>query len=265
MLDRKTAIVTGASRGIGKGIAFLLAEQGYDLFLTHLAEQDEAEEVCRRITKQYGRKCEIAQADLSVEETPQWVVEQAVQEFGKVHLLVNNAGVTLFDHLTDMPSESINYLIHLNFRAPMLTTKHIALHMIQNKIPGSIVQIVSSRAERAYPIDSIYGGMKSALVRASQSVALELAAYGIRVNTIAPGAIDVRAEYQDHYEQLGRRIPLGRVGTPEDVARAVAWISSDAASYITGVNVRVDGGLILSGMPENTDGNQTDAWGEGKK
>ena len=165
-------------------------------------------------------------------------------------MLVNNAGVTIFHEITQMPLDRIDYMLDLDFRAPMLLIKYIAKHMIEHQITGSIVSIGSSRAERAYAGDSIYGGMKAALVRASQSIAIELAPYGIRVNTVSPGAIEVREDLKEFYHKLGKRIPLGRVGTPVDIGKAVSWLCSDEASYITGVNMRVDGGLILPGMPE---------------
>jgi glucose 1-dehydrogenase len=256
---RKTAIVTGASRGIGRGIALALAERGYDLFITHLNEKAEAEAVARTITDVHGRRCEVMQGDLSLEPIPQETVERAVQAYGHVDALVNNAGVTLLEKITELNVEKMNYLMQLNYRAPMLMIRHAARHMIEQGIKGGIVSITSSRAERAYPLDSVYGGMKAALVRSIQSIALELAPHGIRVNTVGPGAIEVREDAQAFYEQLGGKIPLGRTGLPSDIGSAVAWLLSEEASYITGVNLRVDGGLILPGMPERSD---TSGWGQ---
>jgi glucose 1-dehydrogenase len=250
-MENKVAIVTGASRGIGRGVALKLAEQGYHLVITHLDEVSEAEEVAHEISTKYQRSCHIVQCDLTLSESAIKVVEDAVQIFGKIDVLVNNAGVTMFNEIKEMPIERIDYMMNLDFRAPMLLIKYIANHMIDNQITGSIVNIGSSRAERAYPQDSIYGGMKAALVRASQSIAIELAPHGIRVNTVSPGAIQVRDDLKGFYNKLGNRIPLGRVGTPEDIGRAVIWLCSEEASYITGVNMRVDGGLILPGMPEH--------------
>jgi glucose 1-dehydrogenase len=246
----KTAMVTGASRGIGKGIALKLAEKGYQLVITHIDEADEAAEVALEIASKYQRQCHIIQCDLSLSESAESVVGEAIRTFGRIDLLVNNAGITVFDEITKIPLERIDYMMNLDFRAPMLLIKYIAQHMIDNQITGSIISIGSSRAERAYPEDAIYGGMKAALVRASQSIALELAPFGIRVNTVSPGAIEVREHLNEFYNKLGKRIPLGRVGSPEDVGQAVVWLCSEEAAYITGINMRVDGGLILPGMPE---------------
>jgi glucose 1-dehydrogenase len=249
-MESKAAIVTGASRGIGKGVALKLAEKGYHLVITHLDEAEEAEAVAQEIMNTYQRRCHIIQCDLTKSESATKVVEEAIHIFGQINLLVNNAGVTIFHKITEMPLERIDYMMNLDFRAPMLLIKYIAKHMIDNQIAGSIINIGSSRAERAYPEDSIYGGMKAALVRASESIAIELAPFGIRVNTISPGAIAVRQDLKEFYNKLGKRIPLGRVGTPEDIGNAVIWVCSEEAAYLTGENIRVDGGLILPGMPE---------------
>ncbi len=246
----KVAIVTGASRGIGRGVALKLAEHGYDLAITHLDEGSEAEEVAQLITTKYQRSCHVIQCDLTQSESAKKVIDEAVNVYGIIDVLVNNAGVTKFNDITSMPVEIINYMINLDFRAPMLLIKYVAEHMIAKQTAGSIVSIGSSRAERAYPEDAVYGGMKAALVRAGESIALELAQYGIRVTTVSPGAIEVREDMKNFYNKLGKRIPLGRVGNPEDIGKAVVWLCSDEASYITGVNMRVDGGLILPGMPE---------------
>lgn len=259
---RKAAIVTGASRGIGKGIALALAERGYDLFITHLDEAQEADDVARTAAECYKARCEVLKCDLTDEGAAKLTVDRAIEAFGSVHVLVNNAGVTIFGKITEFPVDKMNYLYNLNFRAPMLLTKYGADHMIASGIRGAIISIASSRGERAYPPDAIYGGLKAALIRSSQSIALELAPHGIRVNTVGPGAIQVRDEHQAHYENLGRRIPLGRGGKPDDIGRAVAWLASEDAAYITGVNLRIDGGLILPGMPERVQQNSEDGWGK---
>ena len=131
--------------------------------------------------------------------------------------------------------------------------KLVGQHMLDNGLKGNLINITSTRAERAYPHDSLYGGMKAALRRASESIAIEFAMNGIRVNNVAPGATELERVKDDYYEKLGRKIPLRRVGTPEDIGEAVHWLASDAASYITGISLRVDGGLILPGMPEKED------------
>lgn len=143
----------------------------------------------------------------------------------------------------------------------MLLSKYAVREMIAQGIPGNIIFITSSRGERAYPKDSIYGSMKAALIRAAQSLALEWAPHGIRVNCVAPGATVHKPDQSAEDEPLGRKIPLGRLGTPSDIGEAIAWLCSDAASYITGINLRIDGGLILPGMPEDTSPEAGYGWG----
>jgi glucose 1-dehydrogenase len=125
---------------------------------------------------------------------------------------------------------------------------------------GSIVHITSTRAHSAHPYDSIYGSMKAAMTRAAETMALEFASSGIRVNCVAPGAI-AREPNTERGNKLGKKIPLGRMGTPVDIGNAVAWLCSDEASYITGITLRVDGGLILPGMPEDVSPQAGYGWG----
>ncbi len=250
----KKAIVTGGSRGIGRGIAIKLAEAGYDVAITYATAAASAEAVKETI-EAMGRKCYIYQVDLSDCSKAQPFVRQAAKDLGGLDLLVNNAGLTLTGHIADMPVKKIDTLINLDFKSYLLCTQTAARYMVKRGIKGNIINITSSRGERAYPFDSIYGGVKAALNRAVQSMALDLAPYGIRINNVAPGATQVRTKEDlnidhDPYAELASRIPLERVGTPEDIAEAILFLASEKASYITGITLRVDGGLILAGMPE---------------
>ena len=257
----KVALITGAGIGIGRGIAKVLAEKGYRLALTYHSSEEDIETVAQDITHTYGKAPFIIQSDLTIREESEKVVKQAMEKFGRIDLLVNNAGIGNHSLLTEMEEDAVDQTINLDFRAPMLLSKYAAREMIENKIPGHIVFITSSRGERAYPKDSIYGGMKAALIRSAQSLALEWAPYGIRVNCVAPGATVIRMGQNAEEEALGKKIPLGRIGTPSDIGEAIAWLSSHAASYITGINLRVDGGLILPGMPEDTSPEAGYGWG----
>ncbi|NLV73439.1 MAG: SDR family oxidoreductase [Chloroflexi bacterium] len=267
----KKALVTGASRGIGSGIALCLAAEGYDLAISYATERQGADALAARIMSGYGRKCSVFQANLLEEGSSEALVEQAIQALGGLDLLVSNAGVVLMDSIQSMPLEHIDTLIRLDFRNYLLLAQAAARYMIDNQVAGNIISITSSRAERAYPGDAVYGGIKAAIERATESMALDLAPYGIRVNCVAPGAIRIRTNEElaaqkfgpaDMWDKLGERIPLGRSGLPEDIGNAVVFLASPRASYITGVTLRVDGGLILPGMPEVIDPDNTRvAWG----
>lgn len=273
-IRNKKAIVTGASRGIGKGIALCLAEEGYDLAISYYSKEEEALEVKAEIESRFQTTCAVFGARLEEKGAGIMLFEQAVQKLGGLDLLVNNAGVTIMDHFLDLTEETLDFLIALDFKNYLLMTREAVRYMARNNICGSVINITSSRGERAYPSDAVYGGLKAGLNRAIQSIALDVAPYGIRVNNVAPGAICIRTKEEiekdealrgqvpvDFWELLGERIPLGRCGTPEDIGRAVAFLASEQASYITGVTLRVDGGLILPGMPEKQVGDGNQGWG----
>ena len=256
----KKAIVTGGSRGIGRGVALVLASEGYDVAFSYSTAEADAEATAREIREKYGTECYYTQASLEQRGAGKVFFDWAVERLGGLDVLVNNAGVTRCEPLQHMTEEILDYLIDLDFRNYVLMMSYASKYMIDHGIHGSIVNITSSRGEQAYPADGIYGGVKAGLNRAIKSFALDVCDYGIRINNVAPGATRVRGpeqvapEYRDrvegHWKNLSARIPMGRGGTPEDIGQAVAFLASDKASYITGITLRVDGGLILPGMPE---------------
>lgn len=267
-MERKKAVVTGASRGIGKGIARCLAREGYDLAISYATQREEAQTLSRELEEEYGGKCFFFQASLERPGAGVELLEKSVEALGGLDLLVNNAGVTRFENLLDMTPEVFDLLFNLDFKNYILMMQAAARYMVRHKVRGSLVNITSSRGERAYAGDFLYGGLKAGLNRAIQSIALDLAPYGIRVNNVAPGATRVREKEEleaqgqpDFWDDLGRKIPLERCGTPQDMGEAVAFLASEKAAYITGVTLRVDGGLILPGMPEHTaPGEDPDGW-----
>lgn len=280
-MTRKKAIVTGGSIGMGRGIALVLAEEGYDIAFSYY---DESEQGLRDLDatvamlKEKGAECFFRMADLSGKDAPREFFEWAVGELGGLDLLVNNAGVNMPLPLQDLTEDNIDHLFALDQRAYVILMHLAARYMIDNGIRGNIINVSSSRGDRAYPNAGIYCGIKAGLNRMIEAFALDVAEYGIRINNVAPGATRVRtkeellaikegsptdyfwdSDYKEHPEKvetdfwdlLGQKIPLGRAGLPEDIGNAIAFLASDKASYITGVTLRVDGGLILPGMPED--------------
>jgi len=256
----KKAIVTGGSRGIGRGIAAALASEGYDIVFSYATHEEDARQAAEEIREKTGQRCFYQKALLNERGAGKTFFEWAVGQLGGLDVLVNNAGSTLFDPIQDLSEEKLDYLLNLDYRNYVLMMHYATKFMIENGIRGSIINITSSRGEQAYPYDGVYGGLKAALNRSIKSFALDVCDYGIRINNVAPGAIRVRTKEQleaegidpnnTFWDRLGPRIPSGRVGTPEDIGQAVAFLASDKASYITGFTLRVDGGLILPGMPE---------------
>lgn len=262
VVTKKRALITGGSSGIGRGIAIVLAQAGYDLAITYDTNKAGAEETAARIHSQNGGKCLIFQAGLHKHDVPAPLVDAAIKGLGGLDLLVNNAGLTMTGNFVDMKYETIAKLINLDLWAYILSSQAAARYFLANKIAGNIINITSTRAQRAYPEDAVYGAVKAGVERFSASLALELAPVGARVNCIAPGATREQSKpLPPQYHHLPERIPLRRMGRPEDIGHAVAWLASDKASYITGTVIRIDGGLILPGMPEKTMLDPTQGWG----
>ena len=273
----KKAIVTGASRGIGKGIALGLARDGYDLAISYASKADAAAELAKDIKEQFGREVYFFQAELQKKGVCNEFFEKAVDALGGLDVLVNNAGKTICEPIYGVTEEELDHLLDLDFRSNILMMRNATKYMIDHGTRGAIINITSSRGERAYPECGIYCGLKAGLNHAIKAFALDVSGYGIRINNVAPGATRVRTKEElakkdaddqkdyfwreefldsskpiesDFWDELGEAIPLERAGTPEDVANAVCFLASDKASYITGITLRVDGGLILPGMPE---------------
>lgn len=272
----KKALVTGGSRGIGKGIALALADEGYDVAISYMGNEEAASSVVQQIEAK-GRDGFAFQAALDKADTCNALFEQAVAALGGMDLLVNNAGQTICEPIYGITEENLDHLINLDFRTFVQMMRNATKYMIDHDIKGNVINITSSRGERAYPECGVYCGLKAGLNHAVAAFALDVSGYGIRINNVAPGATRIRTKEElfamkegnktdyfwkeefsdksrpigsDFWDELGEAIPLGRAGLPEDIANAVVFLSSEKASYITGITLRVDGGLIIPGMPE---------------
>lgn len=250
---RKTAVITGGSHNIGQGIAIVLAENGYDVAITYKSNADGAEET-KQAVEALGRKCFVYQASLEIADMPQKIMDWAEKDLGHIDLMVcNAANPGGRSSILNITPEAIDTLYQTNLRNYMLCAGAAARYMVADQVAGNIVFITSTRAEMAYVDDYLYGGLKAAVKRATESIALDLSAYNIRVNCVAPGAIwppTPRLAPRLNSPFVKESIPLHRVGNARDIGEAVAYIASDKASYITGTTLRVDGGLILPGMTE---------------
>ena len=246
----KTALVTGGSHNIGQQIAIVLARHGYDVAITYNNRKEGALDTQREI-ESLGRKCFVYQASLQQPEVPQQIVDRAHKDLGHLDLMVCNAANGGFrgSILTATP-EKLDEAYNLNYRNYLLCAAASARHMVADRIPGNIIFITSIRAQRSFPDDYMYGGFKAGIERATESLALDLSQYGIRVNCVAPGCIWPQSSVDWAPEFVDQSIPLKRVGTPEEVGELVAFVASDKASYLTGISIRQDGGLVLPGMME---------------
>lgn len=249
----KTAIVTGASHNIGQGIAIVLAEHGYDLAITYRGNEEGARDT-EKAVRALGRKCFVYRSALNEAQAPQQLMDQAHRDLGRIDLLVCNAANPGFrcSVLTVTP-EMVDEIYASNYRNYITCAGAAARYMVADRTEGSIVFITSTRAERAYPDDYLYGSLKAAIRRAAESMALDLSSYNIRVNCVAPGAIwQIRPGMEERLQSpfVTESIPLHRVGSAREVGEAVAYVAGDKASYMTGSTLRLDGGLILPGLME---------------
>ncbi len=269
-MGRKKAIVTGGSSGIGRGIVYSLAEDGYDIVFSYRSKKENACRVLEELRGKYpGGRFEGLEAELSEDGAGVEFFRQAVRKLEGLDLLVNNAGVTILESIFDLTEKNMDYLYHLLFRNYVILMREASTYMAENGIRGNIINISSVRGYSAHPGDLVYGGIKAALNRACQSVALDVAPYGIRVNNILPGATrrftaeEEKLADPAHVEKirfLSGRIPLERYGTPEDIGNAVVFLASEKASYITGTSLVIDGGLSLPGLAE-TAAEAESGWG----
>lgn len=238
----KTALVTGSSKGIGKGIALELAHSGFRIAVNYNSDRAGAEQTAREITAAGGSAL-IVHGDVSKSSD----VEQMVEEAGDVEVLVNNSATQVFKPLLELSEEDWDRVIDTNLKGCFLCTQAVARRMVASKIAGSIINIGSGCNKMPFPNLASYTASKGGIEMFTKVSAVELGAHGIRVNCVAPGAIEVertKQEAGDYAGTWGSLTPLGRIGTPSDVATAVAFLASPASAFVTGQTLWVDGGLF---------------------
>ncbi|MDD7351172.1 MAG: SDR family oxidoreductase [Clostridia bacterium] len=239
----KTAIITGASRGIGRATATLLAQNDYNVVINYNHSEDQAKALVDELTAQ-GLSAVCYKADVSDEAQAEALVRFTLDRWGKVDLLVNNAGISTSGLLIDMPIEQINDTIAVNLTGTIVMTQKVAKGMLSNR-SGNIVNISSIWGEIGGSCEAVYSATKGGVIAFSKAMAKELGYNGIRVNCIAPGIIDTdmnaRLSTSDVQNIIGD-IPCQRIGRAEDIAKAVLWLASDEASYINGQVLSINGG-----------------------
>lgn len=244
--DRPKAIITGANSGIGRGTAFVLAEEGYDVLITYIDNEEEAIAVQKHIQEEIGSNCHVLYLDVSEADKLEKFMSEAVSLLGGLDLLVNNAAVNTYEACFETKTENIDQIYQVNFRGPIMLLQEAGNIMKANGTRGSVINISSIHATHAEETDAMYGSLKAALSRSTLSYALQYGPFGIRINSILPGAILIDKDDDDtHSIEDMQSIPLGRSGLPRDIAHAISFLASERASYITGVNLLVDGGMAL--------------------
>ena len=238
----KTALITGAGRGIGKTIAVKLAESGLDIAIADM--NPVSDDVLREI-EEYGTKCLAFQLDVTDVESVKSVVKKIIDETGSIHILVNNAGITQDNLFMRMKPEQWSQVIDVNLNGVFHVTKAVIRTMVKQH-SGRIINISSVVGFSGNPGQVNYSSTKSGLIGFTKSLSREVGTRGITVNAVAPGFINTamtQALNESQQQAILSQIPLGRMGEAEDIANAVAFLASEEASYITGTVLHVNGGM----------------------
>lgn len=246
MLEHKVAIVTGASRGIGRAIALELASKGADVVINYSGNEEAARLVAREVEKM-GRKSLVVKANVADASEVEKMFKETLNTFGKIDILVNNAGVTRDNLMMRMKEEEWDAVINTNLKGVYNCMKAATRPMIKQK-SGRIINISSVVGLLGNPGQVNYVAAKSGVIGMTKTVAQELASKGITVNAVAPGFIetDMTEELKINIkEELLKQIPLNKFGKPEDIARVVRFLVSEDAQYITGQTISVDGGMAM--------------------
>ncbi len=246
MLEGKVAIITGASRGIGKAIALKLAEHGADCVINYAGNESLAAETAVEIERM-GRKAITVKADVSDAKQVEDMVKETLEHFGKVDILVNNAGITRDNLIMRMKESEFDEVIDTNLKGVFNCLKAVTRPMMKQR-SGTIINVTSVIGSIGNPGQANYAAAKSGVIGLTKTAAKELASRGITVNAVAPGFIDTDMTKQLPEEAVARlkeQIPLQRLGVPEDIAKVALFLASDAASYMTGQTLHVDGGMYM--------------------
>jgi len=244
-LNGKVAVVTGASKGIGAGIAKALAAEGAAVVVNYSSSKQGADAVVDAITNA-GGKAVAVQGDVSKESDAKGLVDAAVSEFGQLDVLVNNSGVYAFSAIEDVSEDEYRRQFDVNVLGPLLTTKAAVPHL---KDGASVINISSNITSVLVPQSAIYSGTKGALDAVTGVLAKELAPRGIRVNAILPGYTETEGTGNagisgtDFVDQIVAQTPLARAGTPDDIAKVAVFLASDEAGWLTGEKINASGGL----------------------
>lgn len=237
----KTVLITGASRGIGEQIARAFSSSGYNVVINYCKSKDRAEALGKELN------ASIFQADVSKSSEATALVNSVIKKFGKIDVLVNNAGIALPQMvLQDVTEAQFDNILNVNLKSVFNCTKAVVDHMVFNK-SGVIINISSIWGQIGASCETVYSMTKAGVIGFTKALAKELAPSGIRVNAVAPGFIktDMTAHItKEEVDAFLEDVPLGRVGTPMDVANAVLFLASEASTYITGQVLNVNGGII---------------------
>lgn len=245
-MDKKYAVVTGGSRGIGRAIVKRLAEDGMDVVFSYVSNEDAAKETVD-LCNACGVKVKGIRADVSNPDECEMFVKEALNELSRIDVLVNNAGITRDNLIMRSSNEDLDRIVDVNLKGPFYMMRQVSRIMLKQKA-GSIINMSSVVGIMGNAGQVNYAATKAAVIGMTKSLAKEIASRHIRVNAIAPGMIGtdmLGAVAENEQEKLKEMVPLGEIGKPEDVANLVSFLASDDSRYITGQVINVDGGMAM--------------------
>lgn len=249
-MRQRTALITGGAKGIGRQISISMAKAGYDIAVNYRSDKAAAEEVCR-IARECGRKAEMFYADMGMIADVRRMYEEVFQVFDVIDVVVNNAGISSEVYFLDATEEDFDKMTAVDWKGLYFSSQIAAKRMIEKEVKGVIINISSNQVEGCWPRATIYGPTKAAVSKFTRNAAMELALKGIRMVDVAPGYTDVGWEPGDIRLDAAKRLPLRRFATTEEIAQGVIYLASEAANYITGSTLTIDGAATLPVVAAN--------------
>jgi len=247
---RKTAIVTGAAKGIGSTIAYEMGVAGYDVIVNYHNDKTEADKLCKRISELGVRAIPIY-ADISKVNDIHMLVDRSIQAFEHIDVLINNAGISSEVYFIDATEAMFDSMISVDWKGLFFCSQFVAKHMIEKKINGVIINISSNQVNGCWPRATIYGPAKAAVEKFTKNAAMELSLSGIRMVAVAPGYTDVGWEPDDIRMKAAEKLPLKRFASTKEIAKGVVYLASEDANYIVGSTLTIDGGATLPVVAAN--------------
>lgn len=243
-MERKVVMITGATKGIGKAAVEKFTTLPYDLVIHYRSDKETAEKLCDAVRAQ-GKKAMAVYADMSSLKDVNAMFDQVFEQLGSVDILINNAGTSSEVYFVDATEKDFDYVNGVDFKALFFATQRVVKRLIALKKPGLIINLSSNQVEGCWPRATIYASVKAAVSKFTKNASMELAPYGIRLVAVAPGYTDIGWAADSHLRKAEKYLPLKRFAKPEEIAEGIAYLASDAASYITGSTLTIDGGATL--------------------
>jgi NAD(P)-dependent dehydrogenase (short-subunit alcohol dehydrogenase family) len=249
-MHRKTALITGGARGIGKQISLDLAAEGYNIVVNYRSDKESAYEICEK-AKENGVESLAVYADLGSVKDIEQMYQIAFETFDVIDLVVNNAGISSEVYFLNATEEMFDDMTAIDWKGLFFSSQIAAKRMVEKNVKGVIINISSNQVEGCWPRATIYGPTKAAVTKFTKNAAMELSLKGIRMVAVAPGYTDVGWEPGDIRLEAAERLPFKRFATTKEIAQAVVYLASDKAAYITGTSLMIEGGATLPVVAAN--------------